>query len=223
MNDERQVIEQISNRGGEIALQRVSGPDIHYELLYNQTVFRSTYDKAVSQAFAETILGLIKSARGVDVLLGGLGLGSTLQSVLDHPGLRSVTVVDPDEALPGWCRKHLDMAPALDDERTQLVVGSFPQFVEAAPTSYHGIGLEIDLGPTRVLQEENRRAYSMSTLSTLASRLRTEGVLVVRVSEEDKAYQRALDEVFSEVGAKTVERTNSMGQSVTGVFYVARM
>lgn len=223
MTDDRRVIERVKTRETDIVLRHANGTDRHYELLYNGTVFRSTYHGALSRVFAQTILGLIKSGRGVDILLGGLGLGDTLTAVLEHPGLRSVTVVDPDEALPRWGRKHLNLADALDDERTHLVVGGFTQFVDAAPTSYHGIGLELDLGPTRVLREENRRAYSMTTLRTLASRLRTDGVLVVRVTEEDRGYRRALEEMFAEVGVRTVDETNELGESVKGVFYVARM
>ena len=84
-------------------------------------------------------------------------------------------------------------------------------------------GLELDLGPSRVLREENRRAYSMSSLRVLATRLRSDGVLVVRVTEEDKAYRRALDEIFSEVGVHTIDTKDLLGNSVKGVFYIARM
>ncbi len=223
MNDEGRLIAEVSRDDATLALRALSDADEGYELLYNKAVFRSTYDRVVSQAFADTILGLIKSGRGVDILLGGLGLGHTLDTVLKHPGLRSVTVVEPDEAIPEWARTHLGMGSALDDERTHLVVSGFPQFVDASPASYHGVGVEIDLGPTRVLREANRRSYAMSTLRSLASRLRSDGVFVVRVAEEDRAYRRALEDTFSEVGVRAVDETNQIGNSVRGVFYVARM
>ena len=63
----------------------------------------------------------------------------------------------------------------------------------------------------------------MSSLKTLASRLRSDGVLVIRTTEEDRAYRRALDEMFSEVGVREIEETNLLGNPVKGVFYVARM
>jgi spermidine synthase len=143
--------------------------------------------------------------------------------VLQFSGLRSVTVVEQDEAVPRWDRKYLNAGDSLDDERTQLIVANFTQYLDAAPTSFHGIGVDLDLGPTQVLREENRRAYSMSSLTTLASRLRSDGVLVVRSGEMDTAYRRALDEIFTEVGIREVEETNSFGNLVKGVFYVARM
>ncbi len=223
MNDERRVIDCVSNREINLTLQAVSGPDNHYELLYNETIFRSTYNGVLSRAFADTILGLVKSYRAVDALLGGFGVGDTLSAVLEHPGLRSVTVVEPNEVLPDWGRRYLNASDALDDERTHIVIGNFVQYLDAAPTSYHGIGLELDLGPTNILREENRRAYAMSALRTLASRLRSDGVLVVRATDEDKAYRRALEEMFSEVGLRQIEETNLLGNSVRGVFYVARM
>lgn len=223
MTEERRVIDRVSNREVDLALQELNGPDGHYELLYNGAVFRSTYDRVLSQAFADTILGLIKSSRAVDILLGGFGFGDSLKTVLGHPGLRSVTVVESDEILPRWGKAYLDAGDSLDDERTRLVIGNFSQYIEATPRSYHGIGLELDLGPTEVLWEENRRAYSMSALRTLASRLRSDGVLVIRTTEEDKAYRRALDEMFSEVGVREIEETNLLGNPVKGVFYVARV
>lgn len=223
MTEDRRVIDRVSNREVDLILQALNGPDGHYELLYNGAVFRSTYDRILSHAFANTILGLIKSSRGVDILLGGFGFGDSLQIVLGHPGLRSVTVVEADEVLLQWGRAHLNVGDSLDDERTRLIIGNFSQFVEATPSSYHGIGLELDLGPTNLLREENRRAYSMSTLRTLASLLRSDGVLVIRATEEDRSYRRALDEMFSEVGVREIEKTNLLGNSVKGVFYVARM
>ena len=120
---------------------------------------------------------------------------------------------------PGRC----NAGDAMDDGRTELVVGSFMEYVEAVPKSYHGIGLDLDLGPIRVLRPESRRAYSMTSLKTLASRLRSDGVLVIRSNEADRAYRRALDEIFSEVGIREVEETNTLGNLVKGVFYVARM
>jgi spermidine synthase len=222
MTDNRRVVEHVTFRGGDLTLQSLEGTD-HFELLYNGSVFRSTYDHALSVAFADTILGLVKSSRAIDILLGGLGLGDTLQQILSFEGLRNVTVIEPDEIVLKWDRKHLKIDTSLDDARTELVVGNFMQYVEAAPTSYHGIGIDLDLGPTQILREESRRVYSMSSLRSLASRLRSDGVLVIRSTEEDRAYRRALDEVFSEVGVREVEHTNIIGNSVTGVFYVARM
>ncbi len=222
MTDNRRVVEHVTFRGVDLTLQSLEGTD-HFELLYNGSVFRSTYDHVLSVAFADTILGLVKSSRAIDILLGGLGLGDTLQQILGFEGLRNVTVIEPDEIVPKWDRKHLKIDTSLDDARTELVVGNFMQYVEAAPTSYHGIGIDLDLGPTQILREESRRVYSMSSLRSLASRLRSDGVLVIRSTEEDRAYRRALDEVFSEVGVREVEHTNIIGNSVTGVFYVARM
>ena len=63
----------------------------------------------------------------------------------------------------------------------------------------------------------------MSSLRVLATRLRSDGVLVVRVTEEDKAYRRALDEIFSEVGVHTIDTKDLLGNFVKGVFYIARM
>jgi spermidine synthase len=223
MTEERRVIDRVSNREVDLTLQMLNGPAGHYELLYNGAVFRSTYDRVLSHAFANTILGLIKSSRAVDILLGGFGFGDSLKTVLGHPGLRSVTVVESDEILPRWGKDYLDAGDSLDDERTRLVIGNFSQYIEATPRSYHGIGLELDLGPNEVLWEENRRAYSMSSLKMLASRLRSDGILVIRTTEEDKAYRRALDEMFSEVGVREIEETNLLGNPVKGVFYVARM
>lgn len=223
MSEERRVVDRVSNREVDLVLQTLNGPDGHYELLYNGAVFRSTYDCVLSRAFADTILGLIKSSRGVDILLGGFGFGDSLKTVLAHPGLRAVTVVETDEVLLRWGRDYLNASDALDDERTQMVIGNFAQFVEAAPKSYHGIGLELDLGPTKVLREENRRSYSISMLKTLASRLRSDGVLLIRATEEDKSYRRALDEIFTEVGVREVEEINLLGNPIKGVFYVARV
>ena len=223
MRDDPRVVDRVSNRGTEVSLLEGAGPGRHFTLAYNGEAFRSTNDSAASAILAETMLGLIKSSRGIDILLGGLGLGDTLKTVLGHTGLRSVTVVEQDDIVPAWVRDHLQAGELLDDPKTHLVIGNFAGYLEGAPESYHGIALDLDLGPPRILREENRRAYSLTALRNLTARLRSDGVLVIRSTEDDRAYRRALDEIFSEVAVRTVDLENAAGHPVRTVIYVARM
>jgi hypothetical protein len=105
-------------------------------------------------------LGLAGLAGPLDVVVGGLGLGYTARAVLEHPGVRSLRVV---EALPDvieWhCRELVPLGKGLrSDPRCELVDGDFfalansPGFDPAAPgRRFHAILVDIDHSPRHVL------------------------------------------------------------------------
>src|SRR6202012_847960 len=73
-------------------------------------------------------LGLAALARtGLDVVVGGLGLGSTAQAVLQNPGVRSLIVVDALAEVIEWNQQGLiPLGRQLcGDPRCRLVNGDF--------------------------------------------------------------------------------------------------
>ena len=213
----RNLIDQASSRKRELHLYQVEGSAL--ELTCNGRVFRASSDEAASALAVDTIYGLIGGRNQIDLLIGGLGFGASLRRSLDEPNLRSVVVVEAEHRLLDWARQHLDLSQSLDDSRTDLIEGVFEDFVRASPKSYHGILIDVDRGPVNVVLDASRRTYSLTTLDLLARRFRTDGVLAVCLDEEDKAYRRAMSEVFSEVESKPVEEDEPAGR----VVYFGRM
>ena len=167
----RRVVEQASSQDGDLRLVEVEVDGVlEFEIDLNGSVLRASHQNAASELLIDTILGLITVGGNLDLLVGGLGFSAGLRRALAHDGVRNVVVVEVDRHIPAWNRSVLGCGDLLDDPRTSLVVGDFANFVKASPESYHGIALDMDLGPSCVVREANRRAYSMSTLRLLSSR-----------------------------------------------------
>ena len=209
----RSLIDQASSRKRELCLYQAEGSG--FELTYDGHLFRSSADESASVLAIDTICNQIGDRRNqIDLLIGGLGFGASLVRSLNERNLRSVVVVETDHRLLDWARRHLDLSGELADARTNVIEGVFESFVRASPQSYHGILIDVDRGPAHVILDSSRRTYSLTMLDLLARRLRTDGVAAVCLDEEDKAYRRAMVEVFSEVWSRPIAEDEAAGRAI---------
>ena len=72
------------------------------ELRVNGVFVMDTAETSTEEALASAALGLVESPHRV--LVGGLGLGFTLQAVLADPRVGTVTVVEIEEPVVAWMR-----------------------------------------------------------------------------------------------------------------------
>ncbi len=105
------------------------------------------------------------------VLIGGLGLGFSLQRVLQlsHPH----TQVEVAELLPevvAWNRellRHVNGA-LLDDPRVKVIIADVFAVIARSPgVTYAAILLDVDNGPTSFVQKENSRLYERTGLKSI--------------------------------------------------------
>ena len=152
-------------------------------------------------ACSESALGELGMARLVRekpgrVLIGGLGLGFTLRSVLERAGAK--VVVEVAELLPeivAWNREHLARlnGALLDDPRVRVVIGDVFELVRRAPPAgYAAVMLDIDNGPSAMVQAANARLYDAPGIRMLATMLAPGGRLVVWSAGDDAAFVRRL-------------------------------
>ncbi len=150
---------------------------------------------------SELRLGEVGVARlgrggGQTVLIGGLGLGFTLRSVLEHTGAGvRVEVAELVPELVAWNREHLRglNGGLLDERRVCVREGDvFELLRRARPATYAAILLDIDNGPTAMVQASNSRMYDPSGLRLLASVLAPGGRLVVWSAGPDRAFEKRL-------------------------------
>lgn len=116
------------------------------------------------------------------VLVGGLGMGFTLATVLRlvGPGAR----VDVLELIPevlAWNRKWLGELAGhpLDDPRVSARQGDVVRCIREANADYDAILLDVDNGPEALTREGNNRIYSVRGLSAARAALRPGGVLAI--------------------------------------------
>ena len=122
---------------------------------------------------AETLSGQPDSL----VLLGGMGLGFTLKSLLARSGPAvKVQVAELIPQIIDWNRNllaHLNGA-LLEDPRVEVLLRDvWTAIASAEPARYDALVLDVDNGPTAMVQKQNARLYSFKGLQQIAQGAQT--------------------------------------------------
>jgi spermidine synthase len=147
----------------------------------------------------------VQPGRPVRILIGGLGLGFTLKTVLETVGAEAV--VEVVELLPDvveWSHDHLQElnGRCLDDPRVRVVQGDVGAVIRKAPEGlYDAILLDIDNGPVAMVSAENRWLYSSKGLRAVRRALNPKGRAVLWSAGEDKAFENRLRQLGFSVRA----------------------
>ncbi len=181
-------------------------------------------------------LGLAEAdGNGLDVVVGGLGLGYTAQEVLRNDSVGSLLVIEYLEAVIDWHDQGLvPLAPPLkDDGRCRIVQGDF--FALAASADgfdasvpgrlFHAILIDIDHAPDMLLDERSDGFYSEYGMAGLAAHLHPKGVMGLWSNvPPDNDFTDRLAAVFGWARAEPVTFTNPLqdNRPFTQTVYLAR-
>lgn len=150
-----------------------------------------------------TLAGLSDPRR---VLVGGLGLGYTLRTLLSDPRVERVVVAELEPAIPTWMRDGvLPGGDLLTDPRVDLQVADVRTIVDdAAPASLDAILLDVDNGPGYLVHEHNASLYEDSFVRHCAAVLAPGGQLCVWSMAEAPALVTAMEGAFTQVESEPV-------------------
>ncbi|WP_415951670.1 spermidine synthase [Streptomyces sp. KLOTTS4A1] len=221
---------------GEISLRRrrdpSSGEDV-YEVKLGDEYLMSSLFTAGEIALAR--LGLRPlDGDGLDVAVGGLGLGYTARAVLDDPRVGSLVVIDALGEVIDWHERGLvPLGEGLaSDARCRLAHGDFfalaasPDGLDPAEPGrrFDAVLLDVDHSPRHVLHPRHAALYEPEGLRRLAAQLRPGGVFALWSNDPpDEPFLAALGEVFAEAEAQVVPFDNPLqGRTATNTVYVAR-
>ncbi|GAA4921674.1 hypothetical protein LX16_4898 [Stackebrandtia albiflava] len=218
---------------GEVSLRRRFDPVVRtevYEVKLGDEFLMSSLFTAAEIALTE--LGLAElSGDGLDVVVGGLGLGYTARAVLDDPRVTRLTVVEALAPVIDWHRRELlpDAIRLTRDERCRFVHGDFfalarTGFDPAAPDHrYDAVLLDIDHSPRHLLDPANGDFYTVQGLERLRDRLRAGGVFALWSNDPpDSDFLATLDAVFDSVRAEVVTFPNPLqDRDATNTVYLA--
>lgn len=171
---------------------------------------------------------------GIDVAVGGLGLGYTARAVLEDARVGSLVVVDALDAVIAWHQSGLlPLGPELTgDPRCRFVCGDF--FAMSASATgldpeqperrFDAILVDIDHSPDALLAPGSAGFYQPDGLREVASHLRPGGVFGLWSNEPpDDAFTARLAAVFAEADAKPVVFHNPLqNRDFTQTVYLAR-
>ena len=130
------------------------------------------------------------------VLLGGMGLGFTLKSLLAKGGSRvKVQVAELIPQVIDWNRNllaHLNGA-LLDDPLVEVLLRDVWTVIAGAePAHYDALVLDIDNGPSAMIQKLNARLYSSKGLERMAAVLKPHGHALFWSARPDPAFAKRL-------------------------------
>jgi len=221
---------------GALSLRRrrdlTLGIDI-FEIKLGEEFLMSSMFTASEIALAE--LGLAElSGTGLEVAVGGLGLGYTARAVLRNSSVKSLLVIEVLDAVVDWHKQGLlPLGKVLrSDSRCQFVIGDFfklaasPEGFDPAKKArqFDAILVDIDHSPDLLLDPQNAAFYQPEGLSSLSRHLRPGGVFGLWSNERpDERFVARLAEVFSEVRAEPITFHNPLQNSdFTQTVYLAR-
>ncbi len=171
-----------------------------------------------------------------DVVVGGLGLGYTAWSVLQHERVASLLVVDFLQPVIDWHRRGLvPLGPKLTaDPRCRFEHGDFFALSAADAAGYdptqpgrrfHAILLDIDHSPDHLLHPRHAEFYSEDGLRALATRLHPGGVFGLWSDDApEENFLARLRAVFAHVETHVVAFPNPfLHRDSHSTVYVCRL
>lgn len=174
------VVARGAGVGGEVVLRRRStaSGDVD-ELIVNGTFLMDTAETSTERLLADALLEAHDAPR--QVVVGGLGLGFTVDALLADPRVEHVEIVEIEPLLVQWLRAGLatnSAAHVLDDPRVHVTVADVRTFLATATAaSVDAILLDVDNGPDFLVHEGNAAVYASTALHTAARTLRRGGML----------------------------------------------
>jgi spermidine synthase len=189
----RNLAETRTHDGSRFSLHEHDG---EYFLKLNGRQLMSTTATSSELLLAQLPCDGLRGRADTCVLIGGLGLGFSLQRVLELVGRRAhVQVAELLPEVVAWNREFLREVNGrlLDDRRVEVITGDvFEVIRRAQPESYDAILLDVDNGPTSMVQAGNARIYSRRGLGTIARALKKVGKVAFWSACEEPGFLDSL-------------------------------
>ncbi|MDA0565234.1 spermidine synthase [Streptomonospora sp. S1-112] len=213
-------------RMGDISLRRRWDPLVKkdvYEIKLDDDFLMSSLFTAAEIELARLALRepAVPAEGPLDVVVGGLGLGYTAQTVLEDPRVETLVVVEALGEVIDWHERGLIPAGAAltADSRCRLEHGDFFDLVargegldsRAPHRRFHAVIVDIDHAPGHVLHPDHAAFYRPEGLRRLAACLRPHGAFALWSNDPpDEDFLTTLRAVFPEARAEVVTFPNPL-------------
>jgi spermidine synthase len=194
-DDRPVVLERRQTPRGELVLRRAGA---HFEVIANGVFLMDTRDGRSERAL---VRAAVAGRAGAHVLLGGLGVGFSLDEALAAPEVAHVTVVEVEPDVIRWHRTHLRGVARgrLDDPRASVVCTDLAGFLRAAEERFDAICLDVDNGPAWTVRPQNAWLYGEEGLAVAAALLPPGGRLAIWSAAADPGVHARLRGRFRDV------------------------
>jgi len=234
---------------GEVILRRrtmMTLGDLEvYEIMLGSDFLMSSLFTVVEEALSE--LGLLATKQafpdasekgGLEVVVGGLGLGYTARAALKFREVAHLYVVDYLQPVIEWHEKGLVPlgSELMSDPRCQFVHGDFFKLAMGEDESkgfnprdshqkFHAVLLDIDHSPEHLLNPAHATFYTPSGLKKLADQLYPGGVFALWSDDPPtESFLKSLKEVFDRCETHIVNFENPLlGRCSESTVYVCQV
>jgi spermidine synthase len=213
---------------GAISLRRRREPVLDvdvFEAKLDDDFLMSSLFTVAEVELARLGLAAVSGGTGLDVLVGGLGLGYTAVTALEDPRVSSLIVVEALPEVVGWHdRGLLPVSERLTgDPRCRLVTADFFATVGSPqPAPGHDVVLvDIDHSPRHHLHPSHAAFYTRAGLSGMRSLIRSGGAFALWSDDPpDEDFLSVLGSGFVSPRAHVVEFDNVLtgGRSANTVY-----
>ena len=206
MTEYVEVARAESERGEVVLRRRIEERTADaLELRVNGVFVMDTRETTTEMELAAAALEMVKDPR--DVVVGGLGLGFTLQRVLADHRVEQVKVVEIEEALVGWMRDGtVPHGPALlADKRVHIVNAGIVMAVAEAMSTYDMVLLDVDNGPGYLVHDGNADVYEHDFIANTKRILNPDGALVVWSANPAPELASVMEDVFGNCTEQTYD------------------
>ena len=230
---------------GDISLRKRAEPRLNNKILYevklNEEFLMSSLFVEAEVALSNLGLAPLSNSfdDGLDVIVGGLGLGHTALTALEHRQVRSLQVIEVMDAVIRW--HNNDLVPRgrelATEPRCRLVQADFFEAAtnpclnfdgsacaEGEYKQVHAVLLDIDHSPSYWLNPGNNRFYTEEGLRAMADKIVPGGVFALWSDElPDAEFTARLAAIFDSVETHIIRFANpyTQGESTNSV-YVAK-
>lgn len=215
-----QTLAQCQENGLDFQLRKVAiDGRSEYELTINGVFIMASYNHLSSELLIRSAPKYLHTDQDVHILIGGLGMGFTVNEACSLRSAAKIDVVEKHSAVVNWNQQHLAECNqcCLDDPRVQVILSDFYTYILDTEQKYHLICMDIDNGPMMLVEENNLRVYNREFFQKVQQHLCTGGVFAVWSCNPDPELEKELASVFTDC---TVEEVYEIHQGEEVPYYL---
>lgn len=198
--------------------------DGRYSIRVNGKELMNSAATASELSLGELATEGLMSSTEPRILIGGLGFGYTLQGVLSKVGKKAtVHVTELIPAVLEWNRTMLAElnGALLTDPRVKILTEDVRSVIaRSSAQPYDAIALDIDNGPSAMVQSGNAKVYDLRGIQRIAQALKPGGRVTIWSSGADKLFESRLSNSGFTVKA-IPSRKHATAKSTSYMIYVA--